>query len=115
MLQKAAHKSKLSPQALIALGKVSPELAWLQLRGKFQEDLQEYRGASEELAKREHLPESLESLGGSMQSFHPIPAINFLLESNPDLDLQNIDHLPPLTVVKAIMRMMLTNDRLLSP
>ena len=114
-LEAASSKLVLSPEAAEALGRVSPELAWLQIREAFQGAIQDYPEASESLAKYENLPESLESLGGSLGSFNPVKAINYLVESNPDLSLQDIPHLPPLTILRALLTTMLTNDNLLSP
>jgi len=47
-------------------------------------------------------------------AYPPVSTINHLLESNPDLSLRDVDHLPPLTVLKAILRMLMTNETLTS-
>jgi len=114
MPQTPDPRSDLEAAAREALGNVSPQLAWLQIRTMFQHEMEEYRGAAESLAKYENLPESLESLAASMEGFLPIPAINYLAESNPDLDLTDIPHLQPLTILKAVLHTQMTNDRLLS-
>jgi len=77
--------------------------------------IQDSRTASEELAKREELPDDLETFAGEMASFHPVRVINYLVESNPDLSLRDIPKLPPQTVLKAVLHMRMTNDNLLSP
>jgi len=114
MSQEAARKSSLSLQAISALGNIHPDLAWLQIRTSFAGAIQDYSKAAENLAKAATLPETLESLQAAMEKFHPVPAINFLVESNPELSLRDIPHLPPLTILKAVLKTQMTNERLAS-
>ena len=61
------------------------------------------------------LPESPEDFLVSARDFHPVGVLNYLVESNPELSLEDIPHLPPLKIWQAMMHMQMTNDRLLSP
>jgi hypothetical protein len=119
MSQRPVRKSSLSDEAIIALGMVSPELAWLQLRDSFMGAILDSPATVRELAEWEGLANSqfgtqgLESLAASMKNpeyFPPVSTINHLLESNPNLSLRDIPHLPPLTVLKAILHMVMTNE-----
>ncbi len=113
MSQTAAPKSNLSPEAISALGKVSVQLAWTQIRDKFQQDLLDHRETCEGLAKAAQLPTSLDALAESLESrkfFPPVSSINHLVESSPDLSLRDIPHLTPLTVMRAILHMRMTNQ-----
>lgn len=113
--QSSPRKSSLSREAIAALGNVSPALAWEQIKALVQQAIQEYSRASLEAAQIENLPTDLETLAGSMESWKPVAAINYLVESNPAMSLREIPKLAPLRVLKAVLHMLMTNDRLLSP
>ena len=115
MLQKAARKPSLEPLTVGRLGRLSPEAAWAQILAVLSEDLEERRTAVENLCRRMELPESPEDFLVSARDFHPVRVLNYLVESNPELSLEDIPHLPPLKIWQAMMHMQMTNDRLLSP
>lgn len=75
--QEAIRKSSLSREAIMALGNISPELAWLQTRTSFAGAIQDCSQASEELARMASLRESVESLQAGMEK-----------TTDPDLSLQ---------------------------
>ncbi len=112
--QSLKPKSKLSPEAISALCNVSPELAWLQLVDMVFHAQAEYSQAAQEVVSHMGLQESLDHLLESLATKSAFPdtvsAINHLVESNPTMDLRDIDHLPLLEPLKAIARMLTTNE-----
>src|ERR1043166_4933158 len=105
---------ELEPEAKEALGKLSPEAAWAQIQSAIVHDLMEHGAAAREVVARENLGMRLEDLIALMPELNPVLQINLLVESNPDLDLTDIPHLPALTVLKAVAETRTTNDRQLS-
>lgn len=118
-LEAANRKLVLSPEAVKALGPVSPDLAWVQIRNQFAAALLDSPETARELAEREGLAksrfsteglENLQEAMGNQEYFPPVSSINHLLESNPHLSLRDVDQLPPLVLLKAILRMRMTNE-----
>ncbi|SPE29786.1 hypothetical protein SBA6_1160022 [Candidatus Sulfopaludibacter sp. SbA6] len=114
MGQAAARKSILSSEALMALGDVSPKEAWDYLVTMVFHAREEYGQAAEGVAKQLGLEESLDHLLESLETKSafpdPVSTINHLVESNPDLSLRDVVHLPVLEPLKAIVRMLTTNE-----
>lgn len=111
MSQIADRKSSLSREAVIALGNVSPELAWLQTRDMVTGAMLDSPNAAKELVTRAHLPyNSPESMTADLEAFPAVRAINLLVESNPEISLRNIPQLPPLEPLKAVLNMLTHNE-----
>ena len=110
------RKYQLEPEAEAALGKVSPELAWLQVRTMVEQCREEYCGASLEVCERlTWSPElDLTDLSEVLGNWNPVRALNHVVESNPELDYQELMSEPPLKVLEAVLKTLLTNDRLQS-
>jgi hypothetical protein len=115
MSQTADRKSRLSREAVMALGNVSPELAWLQIRDMVMGAQLDYTGAANELfgLHRYDLPyRNLEEMSGDLEGFprDGVRPINLLVASNPHLDLRDIPHLPVLEPLKAVLKMLTRNE-----
>jgi len=111
------RKTKLSRDAKRALGPVDPFAAWQFIRWHITEGLEDWREASEDLARRYELDgihfrpyASLDKLLWDMEIWNPKSSINHLLESNPGLDLRHVTHQPYFTMLKAVLEMLLHND-----
>jgi hypothetical protein len=59
---------------------------------------------------RRALDQLVESLLTKSAFPDPVSTINHLVESNPEMDLRDIIHLPVLQPLKTIVRMLTTND-----
>jgi hypothetical protein len=107
------RKYPLEPDAVRALGKVSPELAWLQVRTLVQGAIEEYFQAAKELANRLNWSCQLEDLSEILGSVNPVRGVNELVytHANQELNLEDIPSLPPLQVLEAVLKMCLENER----
>jgi hypothetical protein len=110
MSQTTGHKSHLKPETVAALGRVSPELAWMQIRAEIMGDLQERPVAAKQWCQKYNLAGSLEKLELDMGIWDPVSSLNHLVESNPHLNLRDIPHLPMFTILKAVLEMLLHNQ-----
>ena len=108
---------QLEPEVQAALGKVSPELAWVQVEAMLMQCVEEYHQAAEELRLRYNLPYDLRDLQEVLSDWKlsPARAVNELHYSNPNLDLKSLPEQPPLKVLEAVLRMLMLNDRLQAP
>ena len=113
MSQHHDQQSKVSPQALRALGKTKPELLKSELEMSLAGVLEEYFQAGQELLERAHWGDNLdlEDLLETVQEMHPVYLVNQLVYANRDLDLQRLPKLPPLEPLKAVLRMLTSSDR----
>lgn len=100
------RKYVLEPEAKLALGKVSPELAWLQVRAQMDSVAELYSQAGEELLDYEGLEIDLFNLQELLGLMNPVQAINLLVYSNPDLDLRDLPKQPALQVLKAVLNLL---------
>ena len=101
---------RLETEARLALGKVSPELAWEQVRAQVAYVAEEQSAAGLALAEHEELPIDLPNLLEVMGLINPVRAINLLVYSRPDLELRNVPSQPALQVFKAVLNLM-NSDR----
>lgn len=112
-----SQRTELSPEAVQALGTVSPELAWEQVQDLVAGAIEEQPEASLKVLQEADWPggdlrDLLELLG----QLNPVDGINYLVESN-DLLLNNADRnnkLDPLMMLGAVLNFLTTNDRWLS-
>ena len=103
----------LEPQAKRALGRTSPRLAWEQIMYQLQGAILDHEEACLEMLDKElhpNLPfnQGLPTLQAKMEALKETPAlaINYLVDANPGMSLRNIqDDLPPLQVLRALVRM----------
>lgn len=100
------RKYNLETEARLALGKVSPELAWEQVRAQVAYVAEEQSQAGQDLAEHEGLPIDLPNLREVLGLFNPVRGINLLVYSNPDLDLRDLPKQPALQVFKAVLNLM---------
>jgi hypothetical protein len=110
-------RDQLEPDAQAALGKVSPELAWVQIEAMLMQCVEVYYQAAEELRLRYNLPvdlRNLQELAGDW-GLNPVRAVNEFHYSNPSFGLRDIPEQPPLKVLEAVLRMLMLNDRLQAP
>lgn len=96
----------LETQAKLALGKVSPELAWEQVRAQVAYVAEEQYRAGQALAEHEELPIDLPNLQEVLGLMNPVQGVNLLAYSNPDLDMRDLMHEPALQVFKAVLNLM---------
>ena len=108
-------KPQLSQDAARALGKLSPELVWMELESQVAMAIEDHYEEAEKLAAMgwedplDDLVYTLNQMFGHTQTL----AINYFMESNPDFNLQNISKRDkPLEVLEAIFEMLLTNENL---
>lgn len=99
------RKYTLETKARLALGKVSPELAWGQVRAQVAYVAEEQSQAGQELLDREELGIDLFNLREVLGLFNPVRGINLLVYSNPDLSLRDLMHQPALQVLKAVLNL----------
>ena len=104
------RKDSLELPAKLALGKVSPQLAWEQVRAQVAYVAEEQYRAGQDLAVHEELPIDLPNLLEVLGLINPIRAINLLVYSNPDLELRDIMSQPALQIFKAVLNLM-NSDR----
>ena len=98
-------KYRLTKQAKKALGKLSPELAWLQVGTMVAHVQEQYEEAGEELCRVHDLGEDLSDLLEWLESMDPVKGLNLLNNQVPDLNLRDIPHQAPLSVVEAVLKM----------
>ncbi len=102
---------KLDPETSQALGSVSPELAWLQLRDLVAGALLEQPEEAAELAQQMNLPGDLEDLLAMLGEMNPALGISQFHYKNPQFDLQQIPKQTPLSALRAVLSMVLESDR----
>lgn len=98
-------KYRLTRQAKKALGKVSPELAWLQVGTMVAHVQEQYEEAGEELCRINDLGEDLWNLLEWLGNMDPVKGLNLLNNQVPDLNLRGIPHQAPLSVLEAVLKM----------
>ena len=101
----------LEPPVQLALGKVSPELAWLQLKTLVQQAIELNHDQSKALADKLNWPLSLEEMSECLGLMNPVRGLNELLYINPQFNLQSIPQGNPLKALEAVLRMYLVSDR----
>ena len=91
-----------------ALGRCSPEKAWLELTDKALE--------AEDLPESQTILDAAEYRGDMtnlivlMGTFSPVEGVTFFHRANPTFDLQNIQGEKPLVTLAAIVNMVMTSD-----
>lgn len=108
MSQETASRQKyrLEPEALTRLGKLSPQLAWEQVRAAASTVAEQYSRAGADLLKQANLEIDLPGLLEVLGLFNPVRALNLLAYANPHLDLRNLPQQAPLQVLKAVLNLM---------
>jgi uncharacterized protein YfaS (alpha-2-macroglobulin family) len=101
----------LDPEAKQALGSVSPELAWLQVRTLVSQAVEKDLRKAENLRQTANYPVDLTNLLEVLGAFNPVRGVNLLHESNPTLNLQDLMKQSPLAVLNAVLKTLMTNDR----
>ena len=97
-----------------ALGKVSPELARIQLLDLVAGAMVHHPEQAEALAQQMNLPGSLEDLLVMLGNMKPAALLNQFHYMNPDFDLQDLtpyDPQKPLLALQAVLSMVLESDR----
>lgn len=101
---------RLGPSARAALGKVSPELAWLWVNDMVYHAADQYQAEALALADKLNLDMDFASLDVVLAEMNPIQVINELHCTNPSLSLQNLIKQPPLKVSESVIQMALNSD-----
>jgi hypothetical protein len=108
-------KPQLSLDAQVALGKVSPQLAWVQVEDQVGQAIEEHYEESEQLRLEYNLPIDLTNLTEILAETNPVRGVSELQYINQNLDLKNIPKQKPLEVLKAVLRMLTESDHYLAP
>ena len=101
--------------AQVALGKVSPQLAWLQLESLVNQAIEVEYEHSQELAEESNLPIDLTNLTEILAETNPVRGVNEFQYANPKFDLKNIPKQKPLEALKAVLKMLTESDRYQAP
>lgn len=97
----------LSPEAAAALGVVSPELAWLQLRGQVIRAIDDQEQEALQIAEAAEWPASMDAITVRMSKYPPAEALTLFQEANPMFDLEDIPQGNPLVALEAVLHMIL--------
>ena len=106
-----APKLQLDPPVVMALGKVSPELAWEQVQAMVSQALEVYPAQAKDLFKKMDSREDEEELLDLLGNLPPVEGLNQLHYINREMDLRDIPHQPPLKVLEAVLRITCKSDR----
>jgi hypothetical protein len=111
---KAAMKGqpKLDPEAKQALGRISPELAQLQLVGLVFQWVDAHEEEAELLRREMDLEGDFEELDVALQLINPVVLINRLHCAAPNLNLRDLNHQDPVEATKAVILMFTIIDRM---
>jgi hypothetical protein len=115
---KADRKSKepqLEPEAKQALGNISPELLKVQLCDMVIWFVEEHWDQAEMLGREMDLPMYYSDLQDLLEVSPPVPLVNQLHYAAPNLNLQDLNHQQPLEVLKAVITMFTTSERMVMP
>lgn len=104
-------QNQLEPLARQALGNVSPELAWEQIRTQVENAIENQEQESQQAAQKNGLPTDLTDLVENLGVINPARAINLFHYANPKFNLQQIAKQKPLDVLKAVLKMETQSDR----
>src|SRR5579872_3392782 len=110
MSQKRDH-NLLDAGAESALGKVSPQLAWEQIKALVEQAIEVYPNESQKLVEKYSLPVDLSDLEENLEEISPIRAVNEFHYSNPDFNLKDVLKAEPLQALEALIKMDVQNDR----
>lgn len=93
--------------------KMSPELAWLQIRNLVAQALIEFEEESKRLADKYQLPEGtdLTDLQEGLEYMDPVRGCNLLVYSSPKYRLANVLKAHPLKTLEAAIRIVTVNDQ----
>jgi hypothetical protein len=105
------RKFRLDPEAKQALGRVSPELAALQLRTLVSQVADIYPEETEKLRQKYEYPVDLTNMLEVLGIMDPVRLANQLHYADPKLDLQNLPKQDPLKVLEALLKMFTQSDR----
>lgn len=105
------RKFQLDPEARQALGRVSPELAWTQVRALVSHIREQYPEEAEQLRQKWEYPVDLSNLEEVLGAMNPVRGVNQLHEAAPNLDLQTLPKQQPLKVLEALFKMFMESDR----
>jgi hypothetical protein len=93
----------LNPRVKHALGKVSPSLAKAQLEAMVTQALEVYPAQADDLFREMDSPKDPDQLVVYLADSDPRELLRQLLYINPEMDLQDIPHLPVMKVLRAIL------------
>ena len=111
MSQPIGKPFQLDPEARQALGRISPERAWLQVRTLVRQAIQEHYAEAEKMRLKANYPVDLTNLAEALEIGSPICGINHLHYANPDLKLTNIPKVPCLEVLQAVLNFLTVSER----
>jgi hypothetical protein len=97
----------------LALGNLSPELVKVQLVSGMSRVLDQYAEAGQELLEQAQLQDLpyLDDVLERVEALSPVDLVNELVRANPQLHLKRLPYLPPLEPLKAVLAMLLNEDR----
>lgn len=102
---------QLDPEAKQAIGKLSPELVWEQVKIMVQQAIQQYPQESEALRLKANFPVDLVNLMEVLGVMNPIRGVNQLHYANENLPLTKIPKLPLTEVLQAVLKFLTDSDR----
>jgi hypothetical protein len=95
-----------------ALGKANPRWVFVEVLDLLAGALAEHRDQAEELAKQQNLPGDLEDLLALLSEMNPVEFLNQFHYQNPQFNLQDpLKKETPLSALRAVLSMVLDNDR----
>ena len=101
--------------AQVALGPLSPQGAWSIAQDKVEQALEDQREQAQSLADKLDLRLALDSLPLWMSQLDPVAGINNLHYINHskehNLNLRELQKVPPLEVLEAVIRILTVSDR----
>jgi hypothetical protein len=97
-----------------ALGKLSPQLVWEQLRSQVAGAVEDQYQEAQELAAQENWPGTLRDLLEQLGNLEATAAVREFHNSNPEYPLQQVNHQPPLKALAGCLKMLLTNEYFLT-
>jgi hypothetical protein len=110
-IERSLTEYELDPEAKQALGRVSPELAWLQVKTLVQEAIQQEYDQAEEMRLQANYPVDLTDLTEVLEVMNPVRGVNQVHYANESLNLQHLPQQPPLKVLQALLNMLMNSDR----
>lgn len=106
---------ELTSAAKIALGKITPELAWEQIKTLAQKAIEDQHKESLAAATEQNLPIDLRNLSEVLGVTSPNKGINEFQYANPGINLKNLPQQTPLKILKALIKMLVSSDRWQAP
>lgn len=104
----------LDPSAKSALGNLSPQAAWEQVKALVDQAWDQYQDEAQRVAENYNLPVDFPNLQEWLELMNPVKGVNELHYINPELSLENLPKQDPVKVFEAVVRIMTVSDRYLS-